>query len=109
RGRAPPLRGHLDFGALNARQALDSALRLVLDLILDRACGRRETDLEPHGAAFRADIAHESEAHDVALEVGVLDVTKRVQDVALGDGHSTLHRSLSLAVSTRSCQIGPRI
>ena len=89
--RAAGLRGHRDFDRLHARQLGHSGPRLALEALLDRARRGRELDRECDFPAFDAQVLHEPEIDDRAIEIWILDRAERVQHVALGE---LAHRAL---------------
>ena len=81
------LRGHLHVHRLQPLKDGDDVHALLLKLLLDRAGGGRELDLEPNRPFVDRELLHKIERDDIAVEVGVDYLAKGVEDLALGDGH----------------------
>src|SRR5262249_54063037 len=95
-GRAP---GQLDgLDADRVERRMDAGL----DLVLERAGGRRQLDLEGDPGAVDAQVANHVPGDEVATELRLLDVPTRVHDGGLGD---LQHAGLSPRVLTGSVPI----
>jgi hypothetical protein len=86
-----------DVDALYADRG-KGGLDVRLDLVLERAGRRRQLDRERDARTVDGDILDHVEGHDVAPELGLLDVAQRVEDRALGDRR---HRSWDPSASHR--------
>ena len=63
-------------------------MRLLLELVLDRARGGRQFDRERHASVVGdGDALDEIERHDIAAQIGILDDAQRIED--LGNGRNT--------------------
>ena len=57
----------------------------ALDLVLQRAGGRRQLDGQRHVGAVDDDVLDHVQGDDVAAQLRVLDVAERVDDGGLGE------------------------
>src|SRR3990172_2781296 len=77
------------FHAGEAHRA-QSGVDVLADRRLERARGRRQLHLERHGVAFDAEVLHHPEAHQVAVQLRILDVLQGVEGSLGVEGHGTI-------------------
>ena len=95
------LRGHLHGHLADAGERLDHRLRLGLQLVLHRAGGGGQLDLERDLAAVDGQVLHEAQLHDVGVEIGVHHPGQGTEGGTFLEAHG-----VSLAGISRRLHIG---
>jgi len=78
---------HLGARGLHSGQRHDPLLGLALELVLHRAGRGGQVDDEVHRTALDLDVLDEAQAHDVLVQVGILDGAQGFEHLLFGHAH----------------------
>jgi len=91
---------HLHVDLRHARDLHDRRTRLIAQQILHRTRRRRELDRKGDARAVDREVLDESEAHDVAVKIRILDDLQRVENGGLFD----VHNPSRISYTPRECR-----